>query len=204
MSAKKGVGEKKSNIFFYIGFFFILVVRLFFSFFGEFNNSYFNLVSALFSTFLILIFIFWYNKRYRMTNFMILCIMCYSVLHILAVVFMVGDKFLMNVDLIGDYISFDHILHLFSAFILTFLFYNPFSKHSHWKNKNMFWVFLGLVIMGLAAMWEVYELFTVFVGLGDLVGGYVNNILDLVVAIIGIILACFVINDRENIPFKVV
>ena len=92
-------------------------------------------------------------------------------------------------DISFGIIKYDNIIHFLSAFTMVFIFYNLiYNFILPCNEKRDFYLFTILVLMtaGFGTMIEFIELFAVlFFDAEKAVGGYFNNVVDLLVNFIG-------------------
>ena len=176
--------------------YFTIAYLLLFTFIALLNKNY----EFLFYTFTLSVLIFvivLYHKKMHLTLWVISGLAVLALLHILGGnVHIMGTR-LYDFWLIDNFFKYDNFVHLFGGFIAAFVAYSFLKPHldGNFKhNKILLSVLLVLVALGLGAIIEMQELIAaVYFGAAEQVGGYINNILDLVFNMFGAICACFII-----------
>lgn len=162
------------------------------------NNEFFFYAVVFFSFFT---FIVSYYHKLRMTNWLLSLIAIHWLLHFLGGFLYFGGTRLYDLWLIGHFLKYDNVVHMFGVFLGTFIVYNLLRPHFKLSNKIAlfhFSVLLVLVVMGIGALAEIGELIAVlFFHAAQTVGGYFNNAFDLVWNLTGGTLACLVISHYE-------
>jgi uncharacterized membrane protein YjdF len=137
------------------------------------------------------------HKRLLFSGSILTGLSIIGLMHILGGNLQLHGTRLYEVFFFWNTIKFDNLVHFFAAFIGTFLAYAlilPFLDPELKKRPLGLYILMFLITMGLGAFNEVIEFSAVLtLNVGQWVGDYTNNALDLVYNALGSIVACFYI-----------
>ncbi len=148
--------------------------------------------------------IFFSSKVFRYSKGLLWGLVIWSFLHLSGGGIQVGDGTLyqwMVLPLFENYpiLRFDQVVHAFGFGVATFLVYELLQPFIQVKVKSS--VALSIIIvmaaLGLGALNEIIEFFATLVTPEHGVGDYVNNSLDMVFNLIGILIALVYLRHRE-------
>ena len=149
-------------------------------------------------TAVILFFVLFYKKfHFQVLDMFGLVILL--TIHILGGRIMIGAVRLYDFWFIPGFLKYDMLVHFFGIFVVTFFIYHLINSNLKKNVKKSTLVFyLFLMAMGVAGFYEVLELVpAVWLGAASQIGGYVNNILDLVFGGLGALLASWIIIKKK-------
>ncbi len=165
---------------------------------GEF--LFYSLVTAV--VFLIIIS---YYSRLRLTEPLLVGIALHWLLSFMGGTLYLGTTRLYDLWLL-PWLKYDNVVHAFGVLLLTFVAYNLLRPRFRPRNATALFHFsllLFLVVMGLGAVAEIFELLAVlFLDAGATVGDYFNNAYDLCWNAGGALLACLFIARHERRGWK--
>ncbi|MCK4589320.1 MAG: DUF2238 domain-containing protein [Nanoarchaeota archaeon] len=186
----KGETELKLMLYFTVGY------LLFFTIISVLKQNYEFLYYAMIMTVLILIAIF-YHKKLHLPNYILGGLSLVGVLHLMGGFLFIGSTRLYDFWLIPGIFKYDNLVHLVGIFVVTILAYNLLYPHLDKKikhNKFLLSLLLVLIALGVGAFNEILELVVVvFLPAAHGIGGYFNNVLDLLFGLLGSIFAALLI-----------
>jgi hypothetical protein len=191
-------GDYKSNIFllFLILFSFVVIIS------GIFKNLpdtafFFILLIIVYSAILI------HLKDMPEKFYVIFGFLILAIVHTAGAFVIINGETLYHFSFIAGYFAYDNIVHLIGGYIATLFVYSFFKNNFIFEKSNLHrFYYLCLLVtlgVGIGAFIEILELFAVlFFDVGNIVGDYLNNAIDLVFDTIGaFISAVYVLYFRK-------
>lgn len=158
-------------------------------------------IGFLFDTFLFIIialfYLYLFYKKIYFSKEIFFGLSGFQILHYFGHLIIIEGVRLYDSWIIQNILKFDNILHFWSGVLLTFIVFSIISKKTKLNEKNQiyFYLIMILLVCGLGAIHEIIELIAVFVfDIQNEIGGYINNILDLVFNLIGTLFASMIIH----------
>lgn len=162
---------------------------------GDVEFFYYSVV-----LFILFIFLFFNYHELRMSVTVLIGLAAMGLLHFLGGLVAIGGTRLYDLWLIPLLMRYDNLVHSFSVFVLTFLAYNLLRPNFKFRRRVSvfhFSLLLFLVVMGLGAISEVFELAGIVWFGATGVGDYFNNARDLVFNAVGSLGACLILARYE-------
>jgi uncharacterized membrane protein YjdF len=180
------------------GLFSIIIISILF-FVNLFLGRY-ELFSYMIIPLFALAFMFWSDKFYNYSLFIIWSFCIWAILHIVGGIYFSGIRLfdLILIPLIGEpynILRYDQVLHVFCSIILGMISYTIVSKYI----KRKIWVIFliaALISVGIGNLNEIAEFSVVVFFANNGIGDYFNNALDLVANLLGTLLGVLIMHKR--------
>lgn len=141
----------------------------------------------------------WYDRKYKVPKHLINLFFILGILHASSITIDINGIRLTDTHFFGLF-RMDQVVHTFSGILIPFVFYHPLKKRiDPTKDKVFFYAILIFSGVGIAAMGEIFELFeVVFLGQGEAVGNYLNNMTDIFLNFSGTLIAAAIFFYQER------
>jgi uncharacterized membrane protein YjdF len=182
-----------------------LAIDVVFLFAGLFTARY-DFAAYTIPAFILFFFILWLNRTYRFSHILWWGLAIWTLGHLAGGFFLIGSNRLYEtviVPLVGapyNVIEYDQPIHVFGSIIITVLLIEILRKKLPAENwtKQSFLLTVALAGLGIGACYEIMEFFVTVITPHNLVGGYQNNLIDIICDAIGSVIAVIWLRRTTN------